>query len=211
MGNRALIITQENLDNDGIGVYLHWNGGRDSVEAFLKYCEIRGFRSPDTDCYGWARFIQVVANFFGMDGLSIGVDKYSNLPDGEFCDNGVYIIEGWKIVGRKFFENCEEQQEYPMDEMLHAIDERQPEPLGAYLDAEEVPVTDLKVGDVVYIKKWDNSIAEVTILDFGDDRRVNGTNVKGIPYAQICGGTLGKDNINNYIQDKVVKKVAVCG
>lgn len=208
MGNRAIITTKENFENDGIGVYLHWNGGRDSVEGFLKYCELRGFRSPDDDSYGWARFVQVVANFFGMDGLSIGIDKISNLPKGDFCDNGVYIIKGWEIVDRKFYD-IEEQHEYPLNDMLHAIDERQPEPLGKYLDAKEVPVSDLKVGDTVYIRHWDNSIKEVTVLDFGDDRTVNGTNIKGMPYANIVGGTLGKDNINNYIRDKVVRLVAV--
>lgn len=30
MGNRAVITTEEKQ----IGVYLHWNGGRDSVQAF---------------------------------------------------------------------------------------------------------------------------------------------------------------------------------
>ena len=39
MGNRA-IIKGENMTS---AVYLHWNGGRDSVEAFLEYCKIRGF------------------------------------------------------------------------------------------------------------------------------------------------------------------------
>jgi len=209
MGNRAIIITKDGFENDGIGVYLHWNGGRDSVEAFLKYCELRNFRSPDTDCYGWARFVQVVANFFGMGGLSVGIDKYSNLPDGDFCDNGVYIIEGWKIVDRKCFDGGEEQDNYDRNEMIRVIDSRQPEPLGDYLDAMEVPVTDLKVGDKVYVREWSNRIKEVTILDFGDDRMVNGTNVKGMPYAEICGGTLGKDNINNYIREKVVKKIAI--
>ena len=53
MGNRAVITTQEYITNpDAIGVYLHWNGGRDSVEAFLKYCDLRGFRPPDSDEYG---------------------------------------------------------------------------------------------------------------------------------------------------------------
>jgi len=40
MGNRALIIG--NKQYKGAGVYLHWNGGRDSVEPFLKYAEIGG-------------------------------------------------------------------------------------------------------------------------------------------------------------------------
>ena len=62
MGNRAVICTKEAFENNGVGVYLHWNGGRDSVEPFLKYCEMRGFRGFDTD-FGVARFIQDVANF----------------------------------------------------------------------------------------------------------------------------------------------------
>ena len=39
MGNRAVITTE----NKKIGIYLHWNGGRDSVEAFLKYCELKNY------------------------------------------------------------------------------------------------------------------------------------------------------------------------
>lgn len=31
MGNRAIITNKEKK----VAVYLHWNGGRDSVEAFL--------------------------------------------------------------------------------------------------------------------------------------------------------------------------------
>lgn len=27
MGNRAVITTRHNFDNNGVGVYLHWNGG----------------------------------------------------------------------------------------------------------------------------------------------------------------------------------------
>ena len=37
MGNRAVITTKENMYNNGVAIYLHWNGGRDSVEAFLEY------------------------------------------------------------------------------------------------------------------------------------------------------------------------------
>ena len=51
MGNRAVITTK---DHD-LALYLHWNGGRDTVEPLLKYCELKGYRSPSSDCYGWAR------------------------------------------------------------------------------------------------------------------------------------------------------------
>jgi hypothetical protein len=202
MGNRAVITTKENFENNGIGIYLHWNGGRDSIEAFLKYCELRNFRSPDTDCYGWARLTQIIANFFGMDGLSVGIDTVDHLDCDNF-DNGVYFIEGWKIVGREYFSGAE-QDEYKMCDMLKAIDDAQPEPLGDYLTAEIVPVSDLKVGDKVYFRKWNNSIKVVTIVGFGEDIIVNGHNVKGLPFAEIVNDS--RDNPNNYIYDSTVRK-----
>lgn len=32
MSNSAYITTKENYENGGIAVYVHWNGGRDSVD-----------------------------------------------------------------------------------------------------------------------------------------------------------------------------------
>lgn len=120
MGNRAVITTRDKK----IGVYLHWNGGRDSVEAFLKYCELKGFRCPETDCYGWARLCQIIGNYFGGD-LSIGIDEYNRL-DTHNGDNGVYVIEDWKIVDRLFID-WPEQHEYDLVEMLKDINNAQPE------------------------------------------------------------------------------------
>ena len=124
MGNRAVITTKENFENNGVGVYLHWNGGRDSVQAFLKYCKLKGYRAPDTDCYGWARLCQVVGNFFGGS-LSVGIDIVDRL-DCDNWDNGVYIIEGWEIVDRKFHRGSE-QNEYDLDEFLDNINQCMPE------------------------------------------------------------------------------------
>ena len=123
MGNRAVITTKEGNKENKIGVYLHWNGGRDSVSAFLKYCKLKGHRTPETDCYGWARFCQVVGNFFGGT-TSIGVDIIDRL-DCDNWDNGVYLIENWEIVGREYFDG-QEQAEYELEEMLIDIDNRQP-------------------------------------------------------------------------------------
>ena len=125
MGNRAVITTKEDLTD--IGVYLHWNGGRDSVNAFLTYCKMKGYRPPEKDCYGWAYLCTVIGNFFG-DGLSIGIDTAEKLDCNNF-DNGVYLIRNWKISGRKYF-NGYEQNSYDLTEMLIAIDEAQPSPLG---------------------------------------------------------------------------------
>ena len=124
MGNRAVITTRENFENNGVGVYVHWNGGRDSVEAFLKYCEMKGYRNPSYDDYGWARLCQVIGNFFGGE-TSVGIDVVNHLDCNNY-DNGVYIIDGWKIVGREYF-NGVEQDSYSMDTMLSDIDRSMPE------------------------------------------------------------------------------------
>ena len=129
MGNRAVITTDDNFANDGVGIYVHWNGGRDSVEAFLKYCELKGYRSPSDDCYGWARLAQVIGNFFGGE-LSVGIDTIWHL-DRENGDNGVYIIK--------------------------AIDECMPESeqLGEeFLKATEYKTEDLEIGDLVFYKGY---------------------------------------------------------
>ena len=124
MGNRAVITTEENFDNNGVGIYLHWNGGRDSVDAFLTYCDIRGFRSPESDNYGWARLCQVIGNYFGGD-LSIGIDTIDHL-DCNNHDNGTYLIKNWQVVGRKYFDGAE-QHAYNLVDMLLDINEAQPE------------------------------------------------------------------------------------
>ena len=123
MGNRAVITTRENFENNGIGVYLHWQGGATSIKAFLTYCDMRGFRHPDEDNYGWARLIQVIANFMGGDGLSVGADTLDHL-DCDNWDNGTYIIKGWKVVGHEY--NKATKDTYKIIDLLKAIDEAQP-------------------------------------------------------------------------------------
>ena len=44
MGNRAVITTEDKQ----LGVYVHWNGGRSSIEAFLTYCKLKEYRTPET-------------------------------------------------------------------------------------------------------------------------------------------------------------------
>ena len=84
-----------------VGVYLHWNGGRDSIEAFIGACKELDYRDGASDSYGVARFVQTVCNFFGRDGLSCGVDTLDRL-DTDNHDNGVYVVgDGWEIVGRE--------------------------------------------------------------------------------------------------------------
>ena len=94
MGNSAVIQMQ---DYD-VGIYLHWNGGRTSVEAFLETARDYNVRGDD---YGIARLAQIIGNFFGGT-LSVGVNHIDRL-DQDNWDNGVYVIDNkFNIVDRKF-------------------------------------------------------------------------------------------------------------
>lgn len=214
MGNRAVITASRSTfvkDSNDIGVYVHWNGGRDSIEAFLTYCKLKGFRSPETDCYGYARLVQVIANFFGGDGLSVGIDRCCNL-DCENWDNGVYVIKDWEIVDRKYFEGSE-QREYKLEEMLLDIDEAQPKAMQMgkkFITAPVVSTDTLKVGDIVFVNDYRGAYEVAEVVGIGEDKMVNGRNVLGVPYVDIYGR--GGDyswNINNYLfnQEYRVSKV----
>ncbi len=124
MGNRAIITTPRKE----LGVYLHWNGERESVEAFLAYCELKGYRTPTCDAsYAFARLAQVVGNFFG-GGLSVGVVGEADIDAmAGGLDNGIYLLDGWKIAGREFpYEGFVDPQCPNLTARLRAIDERQP-------------------------------------------------------------------------------------
>ena len=95
MGNRAVITTVDRK----IGLYVHWNGGRDTIQPLLKYCELKGFRPPSSDSYGWARLCQVLGNFFGGT-LGVGIGPYTTDRRMDPGDNGIYVIDGWRIVER---------------------------------------------------------------------------------------------------------------
>lgn len=184
MGNRCVITTEENYEKGGIGVYLHWNGGRDSVTAFLRYCELKGYRAPSQDCYGWARLVQVIGNYFG-GGLALGIDCYDshNFNPG---DNGVYLIQDWKIVGRKDFIGFE-QDEYPLEKMLVEIDRCMPVPeqLGeGYLASDVIAIDEIKEGDRIAYLDFDGTVVSGEVFGFGTGVE-NGRTVEGIPFIFV--------------------------
>ena len=120
MGNRAFI----KFAGQDAGIYLHWNGGRDSVESMLEYCRLRGFRFDD---YGVARFCQVVGNWFGGD-LSIGCQSVKGLSNFDLDpgDNGVYIVSDWRIADR-YGAPSFEQNDYNRIDFMIDLDNAQPE------------------------------------------------------------------------------------
>jgi hypothetical protein len=102
MGNRAVIAFQdgslEHVQLNAPGIYLHWNGGPESVTAFLDAAEKLGVRRESE--YGAARLCQIIGNWFGGT-LSIGVGTCRNM-DTDNGDNGTYVVDlknhGWKVV-----------------------------------------------------------------------------------------------------------------
>ena len=133
MGNRAVITTkstnpehENGIDPDAIGVYVHWGGHKEFIAAALAVCKAKGYRSPDSDNYGWARLCQVLANCY-PDGLTVGVDTCKRL-DCDNWDNGTYLIKGWEIVGGVYSNEWQGKlDEKAYQENYNAIMAAQPE------------------------------------------------------------------------------------
>lgn len=115
MGNRAVIaFTRASAKSKCI--YLHWNGGRASVEGFLRAA--RELRLNHFD-RRWGlvdeeRAITQLAtmigrHFFGNDpGFTVYIEDFKS-ADKDNHDNGLYwISEDFYIVGRKFTRGGEE-------------------------------------------------------------------------------------------------------
>jgi hypothetical protein len=104
MSNRAVIAFQDASHNevqpDSVGIYLHWNGGPQSVVAFLDAAKYLGVRREDE--YGAARLCQIIGNWFGGN-LSIGIGTCRTM-DTDNGDNGTYVVDlknhGWGVAGR---------------------------------------------------------------------------------------------------------------
>tara|TARA_R100001440_G_scaffold71484_1_gene94487 strand:+ start:281 stop:688 length:408 start_codon:yes stop_codon:yes gene_type:complete len=118
MGNRAVIAFVDDKgkkDKNSVGIYLHWNGGRDSVEGFLAYAKKQGVRGNADKTYCVARLAQIIGNTFGGT-LSVGVGIVKNLDCNNY-DNGVYWVKDFEIVDREYNKRAE-QQEYKLKDFL---------------------------------------------------------------------------------------------
>lgn len=96
MGNSAIITLDDSPK--AVGLYLHWNGGPESVLGFLAAGRDLQLRSPKDDPdYFLGRFAQIIGNFFGGN-TSLGINLIEALPEG---DNGTYVVGGdFRIVKR---------------------------------------------------------------------------------------------------------------
>lgn len=185
MGNRAIVKPV----GKNIGVYLHWNGGRDSVEAFLEYCKLKGFREFEDD-YGLARFCQVVGNFFGGT-LCMGVctNVYETERSASGLDNGIYVVKGWDIV-RRIGAPTFEQRTYELQDMLKSIDKCMPEneQLGEdFFSAEVLTVEELSIGDKVYIREFDDKFKLYEVIGIAESPGCMEHDLTYVPYVNRYG------------------------
>jgi len=105
MGNRAIITLENRMgEQHPVAIYVHWNGGLESVLAFIKYTWDNFERGRDDVFTFHARLCQVIGNFF-EDGMSLyghPLDKADNCAEG--CDNGRFHFTigstGFELKGR---------------------------------------------------------------------------------------------------------------
>ena len=129
MGNRANVVFESEQGTISPCVYLHWNGGAESIYPFLDELDKRQVRADGF--YDAARFVQLVGEFFDPDTLSLGITNGPSAITPEALakvqtdpgDNGFYIVtkhgEGYKvrrfkwkgITARTFWELTPEQVE----------------------------------------------------------------------------------------------------
>lgn len=103
MGNRAVIAF--NTTANAPCIYLHWNGGRASVEAFLRASrELNHTRFFDGHPGNYERQAWVLDEMAQMIRLFLGGSVYRETygtSDTDNGDNGVYIIDKeLHIIGR---------------------------------------------------------------------------------------------------------------
>lgn len=110
MGNRA-VLAFDGTPPNGECLYLHWNGGRSSVDAFLEAARRLGIRSAD---FRWGaidrnaairQLGELIARFFfgvELNQQTVYVERYDT-ADKDNGDNGLYILnEHFEIVERRF-------------------------------------------------------------------------------------------------------------
>lgn len=204
MGNRAVIIEFGKQE----GIYLHWNGGRDSVDPMLYYAK-HFLNMKLSILTSNIKKVEFVATCLGVSPEYSS--DYTKL-DCDNWDNGVYVIDAdFKIIERMFFKG-EEQEEYNFINFLLEIDENMPkrfqkgrEFILKYLACEEVEK------DLIYTKddkaeeyiNYDrvNDLLQVgdTIYYHGEFKKIIGKNNEDHELI-VNGSDISKSVFYNYTE-----------
>lgn len=111
MGNRAVITFSQSYNSPCI--YLHWNGGRASVEGFLQAARDLGVRrcnsSAEEGLVMDALAAVIARPFFGNDiGFMIYRETYGR-ADKDNWDNGTYLLNRDMTIGGRLFAGGSEE------------------------------------------------------------------------------------------------------
>lgn len=125
MGNRAVITAS--TSHNAPCIYLHWNGGRASVEAFLKSARHLSIKGADASTFD--RIAELVATHFFN--CKVGCNIYRQTfgqSDNNNGDNGTFLIdENLCIIGRiGDGSHREEVNAVKTAEIFHHITQRAP-------------------------------------------------------------------------------------
>jgi hypothetical protein len=118
MGNRATIVFDEYKPNENqTALYLHWNGGRASIEGFLKATRILMDTRGQDATYNRARLTQVIGTYM-VGNLSFGLMENAFDPG----DNGIYVIDSatLEIIDRPDFDGTEDM-DYDLNEFTNDV------------------------------------------------------------------------------------------
>ena len=106
MGNRCVILNQDRTK----GIYQQWNGGRDSIEPLLQIAKEE--YEQDRGKFSYQSFNAVLeVSKKAFDGDVLDLKDLSKFESFSVGDNGIYIVDKFKIVGREDF-NGEEQDSH---------------------------------------------------------------------------------------------------
>jgi hypothetical protein len=109
MGNRAVIAFGGSSPKTP-GLYLHWNGGQASVEAFLEVGKKLGCEfTPGNAAAQRNKLAKIIKACF-FKGSSVYVDELDKL-DCDNGDNGVYEIDGSLRVVKRWGDGSESEPE----------------------------------------------------------------------------------------------------
>ncbi len=113
MGNRAVI----ELEGSGKGIYMHWNGGKDTIDPLLEVAKEYEIQKEGGNVFLMFKLSQIISNAFGETKVS-SID----MLDCDNYDNGVYVINSdLEIVDRKFTRHPE-QNHWDFDGMKEFIE-----------------------------------------------------------------------------------------
>lgn len=111
MGNRAVITFSQHKTAPCI--YLHWNGGRASVEAFIKAAKHLGLHVCKNE-YEEHKVMDLLAemiatHFFETKvGMTVYREQYGR-ADTSNSDNGVYVLDSKLNIHKRIKNGCMEE------------------------------------------------------------------------------------------------------